>query len=151
MIWTLELDLYSVKMNQRGQICRSKVISFKSYCPGHTDTGPTALLGPLRTCYTKTMKNCLNNLTNRQNNLTTGRIAAAYGRFSGIRQVAPVCTPTQYMLPWALPSPNTKRHLDRLSHFCTAHGRELLYFTTDRGCAFCSLKLPLPMEGSDPI
>jgi len=28
-----------------------------------------------------------------QSNLTTGRIAAAHGRFSGIRQMAPVCTP----------------------------------------------------------
>jgi len=29
-----------------------------------------------------------------QSNLTIGRIATAHGRFSGIRQVAPVCTPT---------------------------------------------------------
>ena len=27
------------------------------------------------------------------------------------------------------PSPRPKRHLDRFSHFCTAHGRESLYFT----------------------
>jgi len=30
----------------------------------------------------------------RQSNLTTGRIVAAHGRFSGIRQVARVCTPS---------------------------------------------------------
>jgi len=30
--------------------------------------------------------------TSGQSNLTTGRIAAAHGRFNGIRQVAPVCT-----------------------------------------------------------
>jgi len=30
--------------------------------------------------------------TGGQSNLVTGRIAAAHGRFSGIRQVAPVCT-----------------------------------------------------------
>ena len=27
------------------------------------------------------------------------------------------------MLPWVHPSPNPKRHLDRFSRFCTAHGR----------------------------
>ena len=32
-------------------------------------------------------------ITSGQSNLTTGRIAAARGRFSGIRQVTPVCTP----------------------------------------------------------
>ena len=34
------------------------------------------------------------NLTSDQTNLTTGRIAAALGRFSGIHQVAPACTPS---------------------------------------------------------
>ena len=29
-------------------------------------------------------------------------------------------------------SPNPKRHLDRLSPFCTAHGRESIYFTIGR-------------------
>ena len=32
--------------------------------------------------------------TSGQSNLTTGRVAAAHGRFDGIRQVAPVCTPS---------------------------------------------------------
>ena len=32
-------------------------------------------------------------ITSGQSNLTTGRIAAAHGRFSGIRKVATVCTP----------------------------------------------------------
>jgi len=27
------------------------------------------------------------------------------------------------MLPWAHPNPQPKRHLDRFSHYCTAHGR----------------------------
>jgi len=27
-----------------------------------------------------------------------------------------------HMLPWAYPSPQPERHLDRLSHFCTAYG-----------------------------
>jgi len=47
-----------------------------------------------------------------QSNMTTGCIAATRGRFSGIRQVAPVCTGTLHMLPWAAPSPNPKLHLD---------------------------------------
>jgi len=29
-------------------------------------------------------------------------------------------------------SPYPKRHLDRFSRFCTAHGRQFLYFTMDR-------------------
>ena len=51
--------------------------------------------------------------------MTTGRIAAAYGRLNSIRQVVLVCTTTKYnviyILPWAHRSPNTKRHLDRLA------------------------------------
>jgi len=39
-------------------------------------------------------------------------------------------TATQYMLPWTHPSPHPKRHLDRFNRFCTAHGKESLYFTT---------------------
>ena len=30
---------------------------------------------------------------------------------------------SKYMLPWAHSSPQPKRHLNRFSHFCTAHGR----------------------------
>jgi len=33
------------------------------------------------------------NVTSGQSNLTTGCIAVAHGRFNGIRQVAPMCTP----------------------------------------------------------
>ena len=43
------------------------------------------------------------------------------------------------MLPWAHPSPNPKRHLDRFSRFCIAHGIEFLYFTT--GCPYPLLKI----------
>jgi len=49
---------------------------------------------------------------------------------------------------WAQPSPNTKWHLDRFSRFCTAHGRETLYFTIGR--PFSLFKLLLPMGGSGP-
>jgi len=45
--------------------------------------------------------------------LTIGRIAAAHEWFNDIRQLAPVCTPTYYMLPWGHPSQNLKRHRDR--------------------------------------
>jgi len=50
MIVTAELDTESVKMNQQDklacQILRSKVISFKKYCPDtNADRVPTALLG----------------------------------------------------------------------------------------------------------
>ena len=87
------------------------------------------------------------NVTTGQSSLTTGRIAAAHGRFGGIRQVAPVCTLPRASL--AHPSPNPKRHLDRFScFFCTAHGRESPYFTTGR--PFPPLKLPLPMGDLDP-
>jgi len=72
-------------------------------------------------------------------------MAAAHGRFNGIRHVAPVCTPP--MFPWAHPSPNDKRHLDQFSSFYTAHGRESQYFTTGR--RFPS-NLRLPMGGSGP-
>ena len=40
--------------------------------------------------------------------------------------------PHRIMLPWAYSSPHPKRHLDRFSRFCTAHGREFLYFTMGR-------------------
>jgi len=53
--------------------------------------------------------------------LTTGRIAAAHGLFNSIRQVALVCTPTQYMAPWANLSAQQKRHLDQFSCFHRAH------------------------------
>ena len=45
--------------------------------------------------------------TSGQSNLTSGRIAAAHGRFSRILQVAPMCTPyieSQKWLPWQRPS-----------------------------------------------
>jgi len=53
-----------------------------------------------------------------QSNLTTGSFTHANVWFNGIRQVVPVCSPTEYMLPWAHWSPNPKRHLDQLSRFC---------------------------------
>jgi len=70
-----------------------------------------------------------------QSNLTTGRIAAAHGRFNGIRQVAPVCTLTLYMFSWAHPSSNPKQHIPIDSAVfaqaqLTAESR--IYFTTGR-------------------
>jgi len=36
------------------------------------------------------------------------------------------------MLPWTHPSWHRKRHLNRFSRFCTAHGKMSLYFTMGR-------------------
>ena len=86
--------------------------------------------------------------TSDQSDLTTGRITATHGRFNGIHQVMPVCTPTWHMLPLVHLSPNPKRHFDRFSRFCTTDSSESLYFTT--GCPFPPLKLPLPIGDLDP-
>ena len=63
-----------------------------------------------------------------------------HGRFNGIRQVVPVCTPpnTCFLGPTRVHNPNG-------SHFCTAHGRVSLYFTMGRPLPS---KLPLPTGGS---
>jgi len=54
--------------------------------------------------------------------LQKGRIAAAYGRFSHVRQVAPICTPSRCSM--AHPCPQPIRHVDRFSGFCKAHDRD---------------------------
>ena len=51
-----------------------------------------------------------------------GRIAAAYGHFSHVRQVAPICTPSRCSM--AHPRPQPIRHVDRFSGFCKAHDRD---------------------------
>jgi len=95
--------------------------------------------------------------TSGQSNLTQGRIAAADGRFSRTRQVAPMCPPmwahwrhlanmTELVLPSAHPSPQRKRQIDWFSHFCTAHGRMSLYYKRP-----FPPKYPILMEGSGPI
>jgi len=47
-----------------------------------------------------------------------------------------------FMIPWANPSPQSKRHLHQFTHFCTDDRWVSLYFTMGR--PFPS-KLPLPM------
>jgi len=37
----------------------------------------------------------------------------------------------ELVLPWAYPSSQPKRKIDRFSRFCTAHGIKFLYFTMD--------------------
>ena len=54
---------------------------------------------------------------------------AAHGRFNRICQVAPYDRMLAFLTH---PSPLPKRHLDRFSRFCTAGGRESLYFTIGR-------------------
>jgi len=51
------------------------------------------------------------------------------------------------MVPPANPSPNPERHLDQLSRFCTALGRDSLYFTMGRPFP---LKIALHMGDLDP-
>jgi len=53
--------------------------------------------------------------------------------------------PISYMLPCVHPSPHPKRHLDRFSCFCTAHGIESLYFTMGR-----PFPSKLPLRGYGP-
>jgi len=71
-------------------------------------------------CHIYLVLQCCLIITSGRSNLTTGRIAATHGWFSGIRLVAPVCTPHS-TFPWVHPSPYPKRHLDRFSRPSTAH------------------------------
>ena len=61
--------------------------------------------------------------------MKTDRIAAAYGRCNVHWYWPGGASIHLYliMLPWAHSSPDPKRHLDRFSHFCTAHRRVCLY------------------------
>jgi len=51
-------------------------------------------------------------------------------------------------IPWANPSPQPKRHLDRFNRFCTAHRRVSLYFTTGR--LFSSQNCPFQWGSGTP-
>jgi len=51
-------------------------------------------------------------------------------------------------IPWAHPSRQPKRHLDRFSRFCIDDRRVFLYFTMER--PFPRSKLSLPMGESGP-
>jgi len=65
----------------------------------------------------------LSQRTSAQSNLTYGpRISAAHARFNRILQVVG-CAPcnTCFLRPTRVHNPQSKRHLDRFSHFCTAH------------------------------
>ena len=54
----------------------------------------------------------------------------------------------ELVLPLAHPSPQPKQQADQLNCFCTAHGRQFLYFTT--GAPF-SQNCPFPRQDLDPI
>ena len=74
------------------------------------------------------------NLTSGKNNLTTGRIAAAHGRFNGFARWR-LCAPkpnTCFIGLTRFQIPNTISIVHWLSRFCTVHGRYSLYFTTGR-------------------
>jgi len=70
--------------------------------------------------------------------------------FCRIRQVPPLCTVSNawFVGPIRVHIPQRKRHLDRFSRFCTADGRESLYFAMGR--PIFPSKLPLPTGRSGP-
>jgi len=57
------------------------------------------------------------------------------------------CAPHLIHASLAHPNPQPKQHLDRFSHFCTAHGRASVYFTMGRPSPS---KLTIPMGDLDP-
>ena len=126
MILTFELDLDCTKLNRHAKYLGQRAFSSKTIVQTqtHTHSGPITLPGPLKRLVN--MERVVKEIRQKD------RIAAAHGRFSGIRQVALVCTLTEYVLPRAHRSPHPKGHLDRFSHFCTTYGRESLYFTMGR-------------------
>jgi len=68
--------------------------------------------------------------------------------FARWRQGAPPCNKC-FLGPIRIHIPQPRRHLDRFSHFCTAHRRVSLYFTMGR--PFPPLKIA-PFHGDlDPI
>jgi len=71
-------------------------------------------------------------ITSGQSNLTTGRIAAAHGRFNGIRQVAPVCIPPniRFLGPTRIQSPNGISNGSAV--FAQLTAGLFLYFTKSR-------------------
>jgi len=77
--------------------------------------------------------------------LTTGHVLAVQGRpLFALNIALHVFGSRLHQIRDSLGHPHSKRHLDRFSRFCTAHGRQPLYCTTGRH--FSSSKLPLFME-----
>jgi len=72
--------------------------------------------------------------TSGQSNLTTGRIAAAHGRFNGVHQVARLCTPHIILGP-----PESKSHTALVHPFLRSSRKR-------QQAAPPSLKIALPME-----
>jgi len=73
--------------------------------------------------------------------------------FAMLRQCAPHLIHA-FLSPY--PSTNPKRHLDRFSRFCTARGRESLYFTTGRPVLnphliACMLPWPIRVRNTNGI
>jgi len=56
-----------------------------------------------------------------QSNLTKGLIAATDGRFNRIRQVAPICTPSNTCFSGSIRVHTPKRHLDRFTVYSRFH------------------------------
>jgi len=77
-------------------------------------------------------------ITSGQSNLTTHRIAATHGWFSGIRQVVPVCSPpnTHFLGSTQVQIPNS------ISTDFAQLMAESLYFTTGRSFPLYNCLLP---------
>jgi len=56
---------------------------------------------------------------------------------------------TSLMIPWAHPSPQPKRHLDRFNRFCRDDNTVSLYFTVER--PFLQKYCPFPWGDLDPV
>jgi len=81
--------------------------------------------------------------------LTTQFLQARCPSCRPTNSVKVICLYCDNMLPWAYQSPQPKWHLNRFGNFCTAHGRESLYFTMGR--PFPPSKLPFTQGIWTPI
>jgi len=104
---------------------------------------------PVSTCTDKSQTASL--VTSGQSNLTklhrhTRQTVQSYSPGCAHDGTLAKANTIELVLPPAYPSPQPKQQVDRLSCFCTAHGRKSLYFTTGA----LPPKLLLSIGGSGP-
>jgi len=115
---------------------RHRVRTVQSYSPGCANVPP---------CNTYFIRS---NQVYSPNDISVGSAVLHSSRQSVVRHFTACPSPLKIAPfhggsePCMHPTQHPKRHLDRFSRFCTAHGRTSLYFTTGR--LFSTLKLPLP-------
>jgi len=74
-----------------------EILTLSCFCCNDHSSCETHSLQAFSISYKQKRKRNVNDVSNKTSgpsNLTKGRIAAAHGRFSRIRQMAPVCTPS---------------------------------------------------------